>query len=119
MTVKPGQSGNPAGPKPGYHHGKTYLLKVIKELAKTTDGKTIEVGEAIVRAQVKNALTGDTRAFNAVFDRIDGKAPQSIAMTVKTSPIEKLTDDQLAAILANLPNNPMVIPPMPKKLDID
>ena len=29
----------------------------------------------------------------------------------------QLTDDQLAAILANLPGNPMVIPPMPKKIE--
>jgi hypothetical protein len=58
-------------------------------------------------------------AIRELIDRIEGKAPQSIAMTVKQAPIEKLTDDQLAAILANLPNSPMVIPPMPQKLDID
>jgi hypothetical protein len=49
-------------------------------------------------------------------DRQFGKPSQSIDMTVKQSPVSKLTDDQLAAILANLPTNPMVIPPMPDKL---
>ena len=58
-------------------------------------------------------------AIRELIDRIEGKAPQSIAMTVKQDPVSKLSDDQLAAILANLPNNPMVIPPLPKKLDID
>lgn len=56
-------------------------------------------------------------AIRELIDRIEGKAPQSIAMTVKADPVSKLTDDQLAALLANLPNNPMVIPPMPKKIE--
>ncbi len=56
-------------------------------------------------------------AIRELLDRVDGKAPQSVSMTVKTDPVSKLTDDQLAAILAHLPNNPMVIPPMPKKIE--
>lgn len=56
-------------------------------------------------------------AIRELIDRIEGKAPQSIAMTVKQDPVSKLSDDQLAAILANLPNSPMVIPPMPNKLE--
>ena len=54
-------------------------------------------------------------ALDKWFDRTEGKAPQSIAMTVKQDPVSKLSDDQLAALLANLPNTPMVIPPKPKK----
>ncbi len=55
-------------------------------------------------------------AIRELIDRIEGKAPQSIAMTVKADPVSKLTDDQLALILANLPN-PILIPPMPKRLE--
>ncbi len=74
----------------------------------------MEALEEIVRTAPRNvSLVG---AIRELIDRIDGKAPQSVSMTVKTDPVSKLTDDQLAAILANLPNNPMVIPPMPKKL---
>lgn len=58
-------------------------------------------------------------ALDKWFDRTSGKAPQSVAMTVKADPVSSLSSDQLAAILANLPNSPMIIPPMPKKLDID
>ena len=75
---QPGKSGNPKGPKPGYHHAKTYFMKILKEMAKTSEGKSMEIGEAMARAQVKVALAGDTRAFNAVFDRVDGKAPQPL-----------------------------------------
>lgn len=53
-------------------------------------------------------------AIRELLDRIDGKAPQSVSMIVKTSPVGKLTDDEIIVILANLPNNPMIIPPMPK-----
>ena len=58
-------------------------------------------------------------AIRELIDRIEGKAPQSIQMNIKQEPVTKLTDDQLAAILANLPNSPMVIPPMPKKLQLE
>lgn len=77
-------------------------------------GLAMSALEEIVRTAPRNvSLVG---AIRELIDRIEGKAPQSIAMTVKTSPESRLTDDQLAAILANLPNNPMVIPPLPTKL---
>ena len=80
-------------------------------------GLAMSALEEIVRTAPRNvSLVG---AIRELIDRIDGKAPQSIAMTVKADPVSKLSDDQLAAILASLPNNPMVIPPMPKKLDVD
>lgn len=85
---QPGQSGNPAGPKPGYHHAKTYALKIIKELAKTKDGKDMELGEAMVRAQVQIALKGDTRGFNAIFDRVDGKPMQPIGGEEDAPPLK-------------------------------
>ena len=73
--------------------------------------------EEIVRTAPANvSLVG---AIRELIDRIEGKAPQSIQMNIKQEPVTKLTDDQLAAILASLPNNPIIIPPMPKKLDID
>lgn len=75
----------------------------------------MEALEEIVRTAPRNvSLVG---AIRELIDRIEGKAPQSIAMTVKADPVSKLSDDQLAAILAHLPNSPIVIPPMPKKLD--
>lgn len=74
----------------------------------------MEALEEIVRTAPRNVSL--VAAIRELIDRIEGKAPQSIAMTVKQDPVSKLTDDQLAAILANLPNNPIVIPPMPARL---
>ena len=71
--------------------------------------------EIVQKAPRNVSLVG---AIRELIDRIEGKAPQSIAMTVKADPVSKLTDDQLALLLANCPN-PMILPPMPKKLDID
>lgn len=68
----------------------------------------------IVQTAPRNvALVG---AIRELLDRIDGKAHQSIAMTVKKSPVETLSSDQLSALLALLPD-PMIIHPMPKKLE--
>ena len=55
-------------------------------------------------------------ALDKWYDRTMGKAPQSIAMTVKADPASSLSDDQLAALLALLPE-PMIIPPLPKRLE--
>ena len=77
-------------------------------------GLAMSALEEIVRTAPRNvSLVG---AIRELIDRIEGKAPQSIQMNIKQEPVTKLTDDQLAAILASLPNNPIIIPPMPKKL---
>ncbi len=75
----------------------------------------MEALEEIVRTAPRNVSL--VSAIRELIDRIEGKAPQSIAMTVKADPVSRLSDDQLAAILANLPTSPMVIPPMPKKIE--
>jgi hypothetical protein len=59
---------------------------------------------------------GNVPALRELMDRCEGKAPQSVAMTIKQDPASSLSDDQLAALLALLPN-PVVIPPMPKKIE--
>ena len=54
-------------------------------------------------------------AIKEYYDRTKGKPAQSIALNVKQEAVSTLTSDQLAALLAQLPNEPMVIPPMPKR----
>ena len=80
--------------------------------------KALALGKLV--AVIENSPVGVALvpAIKELVDRIDGKAPQSVQMTVKQDNASKLSDDQLAALLAMLPN-PVIIPPMPKKLDID
>ncbi len=49
------------------------------------------------------------------FDRSLGKAPQSIAMTVKDDGLGKLSTDKLLRLAAML-DEPLIIPPIPDKL---
>lgn len=73
--------------------------------------------EALVEiVQTAPRNVGLVAAIRELLDRIDGKAPQSLQMTVKTDPVTTLSSDQLAALLAMLPD-PVIIPPMPRKID--
>lgn len=76
-------------------------------------GLAMEVLVQILETAPRNVSL--VSAVRELIDRVDGKAPQSIAMTVKADPASTLSDDQLAALLAMLPN-PVIIPPIPKRL---
>lgn len=79
QLFKPGQSGNPKGPKPGYKHFKPIIMKVIQEALKTQEGGKMQAGEAMVRAVIKRVIaSGDVQAFNSITDRIDGRPPQPL-----------------------------------------
>ena len=71
---KPGQSGNLAGPKPGYKHLSTWIQELlndesfvaqIQEGYKVTEYKGAPI-KAIVKAQMRLAMNGDTKAFDAL-----------------------------------------------------
>lgn len=60
-------------------------------------------------------------AIRELLDRMDGKPAQSIAMTVKTDPISKLSDARLLRLESELARmtgqEAIVIQPEPKKLE--
>lgn len=72
---KPGQSGNPAGPKPGYKHINTHIQELLndedfqawvpdlREGIKEFKGAPIK---AIIKAQMIKALSGDAKAFDSL-----------------------------------------------------
>ena len=70
--------------------------------------------ELVANQPLSIGLVGVIREL---LDRTDGKAPQSVSMTVKADNASKLTDDQLAALLAMLPD-PIIIPPLPSKITL-
>jgi len=74
----PGVSGNPAGKPPGTRHMSTLLEEAIKRVAEDT-GTAEDV--QIVAALIKKAKTGDIQAIREIWDRIEGKAPQSLDLT--------------------------------------
>lgn len=80
---KPGQSGNPAGKKPGTIALKTYIKKWLaaEEDFKnpiTKETEKLSQYDILVLMQIAKARKGDTRAFEALLDRVEGKPKQSI-----------------------------------------
>lgn len=66
---KPGQSGNPAGPKPGYKHLSTYIKEMMEDpnfemFLQEAEGRPYKIIkgkpiEAIVKAALRKAAAGD------------------------------------------------------------
>jgi hypothetical protein len=71
---KPGQSGNPAGPPKGFKHINTWVQELlhdetfeamIQEGYSVTEYKGAPL-PAIIRAQIKKAVAGDTKAYDSL-----------------------------------------------------
>ena len=113
----------------GYYRAENGMLKQSKpETAATSEAEKIDITDkdvlrklaletvvSVIRANPTSLAV--VPALRELWDRIDGKAPQSIAMTVKKAPVDLLPADVLAALVAQLPD-PIIIPPMPDKLDM-
>ena len=82
---KPGQSGNPAGRKKGTKNSITYLRAAwrLKVESKMPNGRTKKLPTAMVAAiaQVRKACQGDTRAYQEILDRLEGKVVQPMEHT--------------------------------------
>ena len=78
---KPGQSGNPGGRsgiKP-FTDALIWASKLPPGQAAQRKGKTLAQAGAL--AVMRKAAKGDTQAFNAAADRVEGKPAQAIAIT--------------------------------------
>lgn len=65
---KPGQSGNPKGPKPGYKHISTHIQEMLNDPDFELKLKTGEILKgapltAIIKTAVAKSISGDTRAM--------------------------------------------------------
>ena len=77
---KPGQSGNPGGRPPGSKSLDAIVIKNLNEpisLRVNGKSKTTSAQDAIIKAQIKRALEGDTRAAKFLMD-INEKAEEKI-----------------------------------------
>lgn len=84
-VFEPGKSGNPAGKKAGTRHTKTLLRELLSvvldrqnPITKETERLTAE--QLMHLGQIAKAIDDkDTRAYEAILDRIDGRPTQTIA----------------------------------------
>ena len=85
---KPGQSGNPKGRPKGDKEYRTRVRERLKKKVDATDPvtgkmKKRQLFEVMLDAQIKKATGGDSRAFNAIMDRAEGKPVQQLEHTGK------------------------------------
>ena len=99
MAWEPGQSGNPAGKKPGTLKERPYRDALRMEIAAADDFKGLR---AIARAHLEKARSGDMAAIKELADRIDGKPTQESSLTLQHKPATEMTDEELAARIAEL-----------------
>ena len=91
---KPGQSGNPRG-RPA---GSGWLTSLLRErlAAPTAPGDDRRFADLVVEAIIEKALTGDVRALKLIWERMDGRTPQTIDAGTM-SDLEAMTDAELIA----------------------
>lgn len=82
-----GVSGNPKGKPKGIPNSKTRLIRLLELTENLTNPVTGEiegfsVAEQMDLAQIVKARKGDTTAYNAIMDRLEGKAGQPIDLSV-------------------------------------
>lgn len=78
MPFEPGQSGNPAGKRPG--NNNRAQRAILRALARK--GESVGRGLDLAADKlVEAACKGEPWAQKELYDRVDGKATQSVALT--------------------------------------
>ena len=89
---KPGQSGNPAGRPKGIPNTATRLKRFLDLTVKNINPvngqeEIFTVAEEMDLAIIAKARKGDTKAYNALIDRLEGKPQQRTDITSNGEPI--------------------------------
>lgn len=88
---------NRAGGKPkGARHFSTLIRESIQKVA---EGDAEPQDILMVKALAKKAKEGDLKALDMVFDRVDGKAEQSITLEADVNHNDGFTAEQKEALL--------------------
>ena len=88
---KKGQSGNPNGLPKGTKQLPALIRKCLKQVLEHKDPlskekETKEAAEHIVARLIADAMKGNTRSADLLFDRAEGKPEQSVAVSTDYEP---------------------------------
>lgn len=85
-TIKKGVVLNPLGRPTGTRNLSTLLAEALKKASKKADGSDGKTWEELLIDRVieKAILKGDSRMVEHVWDRLEGKAPQTITVNPGT-----------------------------------
>lgn len=92
----PGVILNPTGKPKGARHFSTLIREAITKVANDTGDSDDKL---IVKALVEKAKEGDLKAVDIVFDRVDGKAEQTINLDGELTVNDGLTQEEKEALL--------------------
>ena len=100
MVFKPGQSGNPSG-----MHNARFMTDALKlYLLRPADlpaNKPRNAAEAIAAKMVQKAVDGDNEAAKMIYDRMEGKAIQTIKDETDRQPMDIMDAARRIAFLLN------------------
>lgn len=85
---KPGQSGNPKGRPKGIKDIRCQIRDIMTRTTIIKDPitgkeKKVKISQVLINAQISKAIKGDTKAFAAIVDRLEGKPVQQLQHTGK------------------------------------
>lgn len=96
--ILPGQRAlNPKGKPKGARHFSTLIREAIQKVA---EGDAEPTDILIVKQLAKKAKEGDLRAMDMVFERVDGKAEQTINLDGELAINEGLTVEDKEKLLS-------------------
>lgn len=103
IPPKKGEVRNPKGYPKGVPHSKTRLKRLLLLTENLTNPITQEVegftvAEQLDLAQIIKARKGDTKAYTAIMDRLEGKPNQSVDMNVQDK-VEATTEQKIKDFL--------------------
>lgn len=87
MVFQAGQSGNPSG-KPKTKFMTDALQMYLLRPADLPESKPRNAAEAVARQMVRQAVEGCTTSQSAIYDRMEGKAIQTIKDETERAPMD-------------------------------